>query len=146
MASGSLYAFQPPFPLKPRRNLVQGTQPSPLSPESTHMSINELSFILAKNEGNTLNIPSQINPNPAPRRTPEPTSSRSPNISSTPPAPALDLPKRPAPAHIYYYPPARGVNHASGNGTVESRFYNEEARARGSNPVGASHFSIPPPF
>jgi len=135
---GSTPSSQPPLLLKPRRDVDHGV-PASSSPESTPMSRNESSFILAKNEGNTPNIPSQINVNGAPRGTPE--STRSPDTSS--PISALDLPQRPAPAHIYRYPPARCVSHTSGNRTVEGPFYNEEARARGSNSVGASYFHNP---
>jgi len=129
--------------LKPRR----GASIVLSRTESTSMSTNELSFILAKNEGNALsapNIPSHTNAHCVARYTPEPTTS--PKFSSHPLGEALDLPQRPAPAQIHCYPPTRDVNRTSGNGpTVESPSYNGGVpQFRSIRPVGDLCFPIPP--
>ena len=106
------------------------------------MSVNELSFILAKNNGNAPsapNIPSNIHTHCIARHT---MSGKSPSQDSRPPVAAVDLPQQPAPAHVHCYPPTRGVGHTSRDGslpTVESPLC-DKTRTSTYNPVSALHF------
>jgi len=102
---------------------------------STHMSVNELSFILAKNNGNAPsapNIPSYINTHCVARHTPEPTRSpECPSQAFQPPVAVFDLPQRPGPVHCYPPTYTRGVGHTSRDGsrpTVEVRLISQPAR------------------